>query len=73
MSTRGEEISSIEKYSYHLSAQSIRIALAFRMGLTASIRWPNRNPPQVVRADQHCTHFMRELCCSCRNPAEIRY
>src|SRR5580704_827790 len=59
--TRGDTICSRVKYSYHLSAQSTRIARAVFFGFTISIRWPKRKPPQSVRDDQHCTHFIREL------------
>src|ERR1700730_989611 len=62
--TRGESRSCIEKYSYHLSAQSMRTAFAELFGFANSSSSWNRNPPQVVRADQHCTHFMRESCMS---------
>ena len=57
-STRGEARSWIEKYSYHLSAQSTRTAFAPGFGFTKSSRCGNRNPPHVVRTDQHCTHFI---------------
>src|SRR5262245_4653458 len=58
-------MSSINMYSNHLSAQSIRTALAPREGLASSTKFPKRIPAQTVLADQHCTHFMRESCDSC--------
>ena len=55
------------EYSYHLSAQSKRTALAVFNGFTISSRWPKRKPPQFVRDDQHWTHFIREFWVSCGN------
>src|SRR5580704_4749988 len=63
--TRGRSRSSIVKYSYHLSAHSMRTVFAVLRGFAASSKWPKRNPPQSVRADQPCTHLMREFCESC--------
>ena len=63
MSTRGrEQILDGEVLIPFVRAVDANCSSPSACGFTRFDQMAERNPPQVVRADQHCTHFIRELC-----------